>query len=154
MRHVGAWGQLMVFNEHTVFGVNVFYNIIRVRRGFFPGTRGYRLFAKDYEPGQSEEAYKNTKDNWSVYVPVRVRAMVLAGDKLFVAGPPDVIPEDDPLAAFEGRKGADLWAISAKTGEKLAGIQHLEAPPVYDGLIAAGGCLYLSTLDGRVRCYD
>jgi hypothetical protein len=38
--------------------------------------------------------------------------------KLFVAGPPDVIPEDDPLAAFEGRKGADLWAVSASTGEK------------------------------------
>ena len=77
----------------------------------------------------------------------------LAKDKLFVAGPPDVIPEDDPLAAFEGRMGADLWAISAKTGEKLAEIQHLKAPPVYDGLIAADGCLYLSTLDGRVQCF-
>jgi outer membrane protein assembly factor BamB len=153
MNHVGAWGQLMVFNETTVFGLNVFYNVIRVRRGFFPGTKGYRLFAKEYEPGKSEEAFKNTKDKWSAYIPIRVRAMVLAKDKLFVAGPPDVIPEEDPLAAFEGRMGADLWAISATTGEKLAEIQRLNAPPVYDGLIAAYGCLYLSTLDGRVQCF-
>ena len=71
---------------------------------------------------------------------------------LFVA---DVlmIPDDDPTAAFEGRKGGDLWAISAKTGEALAELDHLDAPPVYDGLIAAGGCLYLSTCDGNVHCF-
>ena len=79
--------------------------------------------------------------------------MVLAGDKLFVAGPPDVIPDDDPLAAFEGRKGAELWAISATTGRKLAELPRLKAPPVYDGLIAAGACLYLSTIDGRIHCF-
>ena len=88
-----------------------------------------------------------------MYIPIRVRAMVLADDVLFVAGPPDVIPEDDPLAAFEGRKGADLWAVSALTGEKLSEIQHLQSPPVYDGLIAAQECLYISTADGSVHCF-
>ena len=78
--------------------------------------------------------------------------MVLAGDKLFVTGPPDVVPADDPTGAFEGRKGADLWAISAKTGERIAEIHHTDAPPVYDGLIAAGESLYLSTIDGAIRC--
>ena len=153
MGRIGAYGQLMVFNERTVFGVQVFYERIRVRRGFFPGTKGYRLFAKDYDPNQNEAELKKTKDKWSVYIPIRVRAMVLAGDTLFVAGPPDVIPEDDPLAAFEGRKGASLWAVSALTGEKLSEIQHLKSPPVYDGLIAARGCLYISTTDGCVQCF-
>ncbi len=59
----------------------------------------------------------------------------------------------DPFAAFEGRKGADLWAVSALTGEKLSEIQHLPSPPVYDGLIAAHGCLYISTADGSMHCF-
>ena len=153
MGKIGAYGQLLVFNEQTVFGVKVFTEVIRVRRGFFPGTKGYRLFAKAYEPGRSEEDYRKTKEDWSVHIPIRVRAMVLAGHKLFVAGPPDVIPDEDPLAAFEGRKGAEFWAISATTGRTLAELPRLKALPAYDGLIAAGGCLYLSTIDGRIHCF-
>ncbi|MHC4371275.1 MAG: hypothetical protein ACYSW8_26985, partial [Planctomycetota bacterium] len=153
MGRIGAFGQLMVFNDQTVFGVQVFYERIRVRRGFFPGTRGYRLFAKDYDPHQNEAQFKKTKDKWSTYIPIRVRAMALAGDKLFVAGPPDVVPDNDPLAAFEGRMGADFCAVSASTGEKLSELEHLESPPVFDGLIAARGRLYISTADGRVRCF-
>jgi len=152
MNKIGAYGQLLVFNEQTVFGVHVFTERVRVRRGFFPGTKGYRLYAKAYEPGRSEDAFKKTKEDWSVHIPIRVRAMVLAGDKLFVAGPPDVIPDEDPLAAFEGRKGAELWAISATTGRTLAELPRLKAPLAYDGLIAAGACLYLSTTDGRIHC--
>ena len=60
---------------------------------------------------------------------------------------------DDPLAAFEGRRGADLWSISALTGEKLAEVGHLASPPVFDGLIAARGRLYISTADGSVCCF-
>ncbi len=153
MGRIGAYGQIMVFNEKSVFGVHVFYTSVRVRRGFFPATKGYRLFAKNYDPAQDEAEFKKTKDNWSVYIPIRVRAMTLAADKLFVAGPPDVIPEDDPLAAFEGRKGAHLWSVSASTGKKLAEVRRLESPPVFDGLIAARGRLYISTIDGAVRCF-
>ncbi len=153
MNKIGAYGQLLAFSEQTVFGLQVFTEKIRVRRGFFPGTTGYLLYAKSYEPGRSEEAYRKTKNDWAVRIPIRVRAMVLANDKLFVAGPPDVIPDEDPAAAFEGRRGADLWAISAKTGQTLAEIEHLRTPPVYDGLIAADSCLFLSTTDGNVHCF-
>ncbi|MBN2448883.1 MAG: hypothetical protein JXR77_00755 [Lentisphaeria bacterium] len=153
MNKIGAWGQLLVFNTDHVLGVNVFTERNRVRRGFFPGTKGYRIFAKPFQPGQDEDAYKKTADTWSVYIPVRVRAMVLAGDRLFVAGPPDVIPEDAPAAAFEDRMGADLWALSAINGETLARFERLASPPVYDGLIAANGALYLCTTDGKVTCF-
>jgi hypothetical protein len=55
------------------------------------------------------------------------------------------------MASFEGRRGAVLRVHSATDGERLAE-QSLDAPPVFDGLIAAGGRLYLSTVDGRVLC--
>jgi outer membrane protein assembly factor BamB len=144
MRGVPAYGQLLSFDEQTLYGVHVFTETVRVRRGFFPGTKGYRLFARDHQAN---------KDKWSEFIPVRVRAMVATGDKLFVAGPPDVVPEDDPLAALEGRLGAVLWAFAADDGKKLALVAKLEAPPTYDGLIAATGRLYLSTESGEVLCF-
>ena len=80
---------------------------------------------------------------------MRIRAMVKAGDTLFVAGPPDVLDPKDPYAAFEGRKGARVLAISAKDGKELSDIP-LEYPPVFDGMIAAGGRLFASLVDGSV----
>ncbi len=141
--NVPGFGQLLVFDDRTVYGVNVFTERIAIRRGFTPG-RGYRLFARHHDANE---------DTWSVRVPVRIRAMVLAGDTLFFAGPPDEVPPDDPLAALEGRRGAALWAVSAADGEKLLEMP-LDAPPAFDGLIAAGGRLYLSTADGRVVCWS
>ena len=88
---------------------------------------------------------------WSRFVPIRIRAMVLADKTLFVAGPPDVLDPADPLAAFEGRKGAVLQAVSADNGKKLAEYT-LQSPPVFDGLIAAAGRLYLACRDGHLIC--
>jgi outer membrane protein assembly factor BamB len=142
MNRVPAYGQLLVFDDNALYGVHVFTENIRVRRGRTLGRRGQRLF------GRSHSA---KKDLWSVYVPIRVRAMVLAGKKLYLAGPPDVVPADDSLAAIEGRRGAALWTVSAADGSKV-GELALDVPPVWDGLAAAGGCLYLSTVDGKVVC--
>ncbi len=89
---------------------------------------------------------------WTLWVPVRVRAMVKAGDVLFAAGPPDVFDPEDPYAPFEGRAGSRLVAVSAETGDNLAE-RDLAHPPVFDGLIAARGRLYLAALDGTVTCW-
>ncbi|MBM3890423.1 MAG: hypothetical protein FJ388_15025 [Verrucomicrobia bacterium] len=89
---------------------------------------------------------------WTLWLPVRVRAMVKAGDALFVAGPPDELDEKDPYAAFEGRKGARLVAVSARDGKKLAE-SALDVPPVFDGLIAANGRLFVSLEDGSLACW-
>ena len=86
--------------------------------------------------------------NW---LPVRIRAMVKAGDTLFVAGAPDVFDSKDPYAAFEARRGAKLVAVSAKNGKELSETA-LEYPPVFDGMIAANGCLFASLRDGSVVC--
>jgi hypothetical protein len=88
---------------------------------------------------------------WMQWLPVRVRAMVKAGDTLFVAGAPDVYDANDPYAAFEARKGAHVVALSAKDGKKLSETP-LEYPPVFDGMIAAGGRLFASLRDGSVVC--
>ncbi len=89
---------------------------------------------------------------WMVWAPLRARAMVVAGQTLFVAGPPDVLDPRDPLGAFEGRKGGMMWALSTKDGSKL-GEYRLTSPPVFDGLVAARGRLYLCTRDGRLLCF-
>ncbi len=85
-------------------------------------------------------------------MPLRVRALVLSRDRLFIAGPPDLVPADDPLTAIEGRRGAALWSVSATDGKRLAEFE-LDALPVFDGLIAANGYLFLTTQDGKVCCF-
>ena len=95
--------------------------------------------------------------------------MALAAKTLFVAGPPDLADEtamlgylpgaDDEInrelesqnEAWLGNKGALLWAVSADSGEKLAECK-IPAIPVWDGMIATNGRLYLSLKDGTVLC--
>jgi outer membrane protein assembly factor BamB len=198
-------GQLLVANEKTTFAVKAFWTRNRHTPMFFPGTKGYLLFAddNDSEPilvgrdqgtpltwlpefnmdkgrkhrtkwgptlgsapqKSSVDAYTYNKDKgigftrtkkplWSVYVPIRVKAMVNTREKLFVAGAPDVFDEqDDPLGAFEGRKGGVLRAVSASDGSTLSEYT-LAAPPVLDGLIAVQGKLFLATRDGKLSCWE
>ena len=98
---------------------------------------------------------------WARELDVTVRAMVLAGETLYVAGPPELLSltgrsmdEQDLTAvgeAYAGKRGGLLWAVSTKDGAKLAEYR-LESPPVFDGLITAGNRLYLATMDGRIVC--
>jgi outer membrane protein assembly factor BamB len=132
---------LLVFDERGAYGCR------SQRTGGFggwfePATGAYRLEALDRNLA---------KPRWSQTMPIRVRAMTAAGSGLFLAGPPDVLDANDPLAAFQGRKGALLWAVSTADGKKV-GQWTLDSEPVFDGLIAAAGRLYLSTCDGRVLC--
>jgi hypothetical protein len=77
--------------------------------------------------------------------------MVLAGDRLFMAGPPGEPKVEDPVAAMRGKLGGVFAAVSAEDGTKLAR-SKLDAVPVFDGLISADGRLFMSTLDGDVVC--
>ena len=88
---------------------------------------------------------------WTLWLPVRIHAMVKAADALFVAGPPDEFDAKDPYAAFEGRRGARLVAVSAQDGKKLAE-RALDVPPVFDGMIAAAGRLFIALEDGSLAC--
>ncbi len=84
---------------------------------------------------------------------------------MFIAGPPELVKTvgaeeeallldnpGEPVAAWRGAKGGYLWAVSTETGERLSECR-LEAPPVFDGLAATNGRLYLATTDGSVVCH-
>ncbi|MBS3770277.1 MAG: hypothetical protein KGY69_08480, partial [Bacteroidales bacterium] len=61
------------------------------------------------------------------------------------------IDPEDPLATFRGRNGGYLQVLSS-SGEKLA-TYKLDAPPEFDGLIAAENRLFMSTVDGTIQCF-
>ncbi|NQT14373.1 MAG: PQQ-binding-like beta-propeller repeat protein [Planctomycetes bacterium] len=156
-------GQLLVVGPEKTFAVQAFPSRNLQSPLFTPGEKGYLLFAdrNDNQPVLDYRTRGTTKGwgftrmeppEWHDWVPVRIRAMVLAKRRLFVAGPPDVVDPDDLMGAFEGRKGAVLRTHSAADGKTLAQLD-LDAPPVFDGLIAAGGRLFMSTTDGHVVCY-
>jgi hypothetical protein len=87
------------------------------------------------------------KYRWTRPLPILARAMVLAGDRLVLAGPPDLFQAADPLAAMEGRSGGKLLVLSTADGELLAEYA-LDSPPVFDGLAVADGKLYLPIVGG------
>ncbi len=117
--------------------------------------------------GSSAPPSTQLATHWSEELPVHVRAMVLARKTLFVAGPPDILDEEevyaryrDPLlapkleeqvSALRGKEGASLIAVSAEDGKKLAEYK-LDAPPVWDGMAAAKGSLFFATTSGNVVC--
>jgi outer membrane protein assembly factor BamB len=88
---------------------------------------------------------------WKTWLKVRIRAMVKTRDTVFIAGPPDVLDPKDPFATFEGRRGGVLVSVSAADGEKLHE-QKLDAEPVFDGMSATPGRLFISLRDGSVAC--
>ncbi len=90
---------------------------------------------------------------WTLWLPVRIRALVKAGDTLFAAGPPDELDGQDPYASFEGRQGARLVAVSAQDGKQLTE-RALDVPPVFDGLIAVRGRLLIALEDGSLACWE
>ena len=52
---------------------------------------------------------------------------------------------------LNGAEGALLWAVATADGKKLSE-RKLDSVPVFDGLIAANGRLYMVTVDGKVSC--
>jgi outer membrane protein assembly factor BamB len=107
--------------------------------------------------------------NWLDEEPsLHVRAMVLANKTLFIAGPLDLVDEEEAFkrpndpgiqaklteqnAALGGRKGGLLLVVSASDGKKVAEYK-LESIPVWDGMAAANNRLYLATKNGRILCF-
>lgn len=156
-------GQILVFSDTTVFALHTFSQFFARSPYFVPGRAGYDLVADkiDNEPILTPEAARRERQPgysraqpplWHVKVPIWARAMTLADDRLFLAGPPDEVDPADPLKTFEGRGGAVLRAVNTADGSTLAEYT-LEAQPVFDGMIAAGGRLYLTLRDGSVCCW-
>ncbi len=106
---------------------------------------------------------------WKQDIPIYVRSMMLSGENLFIAGPPDIIDEEetfqkltesDPevqelLAAQDAVLNGDdglLLSVNTATGEIENKIE-LGTLPTWDGMAGANGQLFLSTLDGKIICF-
>lgn len=107
---------------------------------------------------------------WTQDVPIYVRSMILAGAKLFIVGPPDIIDEESTFQqltekdeavqkllakqddVLEGTDGALLLSVNIDTGEVEDRIE-LDSLPAWDAMAGAGGQLFLSTLDGSLICF-
>ena len=175
-------GRLLVFDDSTVYGYGRLWQYYRwttplefhlfaaaKRPEIVPAGTERKPVKKEGKRTGKTKALSVTRfvSSWSDETSVQVTAMLLAGDALFVAGPPDVADEEKSLkawgdpetqkklaeqsAAFEGRRGALLVAVSPRDGKKLAAYR-LGSMPRFDGMIAAGGRLYLVTVDGKVLC--
>jgi len=149
--------RMLVFNDRgQVFGYGFTLRYQRLLESV-----DHHLYGKSVKPGK--QAFLWPKQN----LPFLVRAMVLAGDKLVVAGPPDY-GEFGKAAAYKlrcdmqfrrnmieqaeawaGKKGGMLWLINAQTGTRLAELQ-LSSPPVFDGMASTAAGVYLATMDGQV----
>ena len=104
--------------------------------------------------------------------------MVIAGnidskqsDVILAAGAPDVIEEYDAMdliraqqrkgfnlgkiyekeKAVAGKMGAKLIVISSRTG-KIASQLDLDSPPIFDGMAAANGKIFIANMNGQVVC--
>lgn len=120
--------------------------------------------------GAPAAAGSQIEPKWAQDVPIYVRGMVLADRDLVLIGPPDLIDEHETFArlsgrdssveqllaeqdaALEGGQGSRLLVVDSDSGEVRQELA-LAALPVWDGLAAARGRLFLTTLDGQVLCF-
>jgi len=139
------YGRLFVRDRSTVYFVRMFDSLrgLDPKVYFVPGRQGYLLFATNL---------KEKKRPWMERIRVRIRAMLLTDNILAAAGPPDEVDPEDPLGAFEGRKGGVLCLLDRATGKKIAEIEE-PSPVVFNGIAAARGRLVLTEEDGSVVCF-
>ena len=100
---------------------------------------------------QNKPADKGTV--WSVALGARPRAIIKAGDHLFLGTiPSQAKGGKDPHAAYEGRVSGMITVVSDKEGKKV--IEHkLDAPVVWDGMAAADGKLFVALENGSIECW-
>ena len=126
-------------------------------------------FAGNLRPNRRRSTTTAFPYRWTQDLPLFVRAMVKTADKLIIAGPEDIIDEekvkvlfnspemqvrlDKQSALLAGERGGILWMVSTKDGKKISDYK-LDVPPIFDGMIAANGKLFISTMDGSVVCLE
>jgi outer membrane protein assembly factor BamB len=130
------FGRLLVFNDSMIYG----YGRRQVHWSNQLQDRAYRLFTVKRDDGKSQ---------WAKSLTIHVRAMVLADKVLFIAGPH--IDTNDGQMDLDKSRESVLMAISASDGTELARYQ-LDSTPVFDGMAAAYGRLYVSMEDGNLLC--
>ncbi|MHC4593957.1 MAG: outer membrane protein assembly factor BamB family protein [Planctomycetota bacterium] len=152
-------GRILVHDGPVVYGYK-----------FSDGPRGsknrssdgaHTLFCADKKVEKVDKRLKNNNEavtkymtpdkvvtHWSRSMDICARAMMKAGNILFVAGPKaaEEIHFDDESTP------SGLAAFDAESGRSLSQIE-IDSQPVFDGMIAANGRVYISGIDGSVTCF-
>jgi hypothetical protein len=191
-------GRMLVFNEDSVYGYGrkpefyvwsaaLEYQLFAAERDVKQEAIDFTLAANQKQESKDGHGHEITFDRtlmrnyplneisaigfrWrNEEPPLLARAMVLADQTLFVAGPPDVVDEElevfanpfDPkvvakekeqVRALNGEKGSLLMAVSTKDGKTLSALT-LDKMPIFDGMAAAEGKLFISMSDGSLCCF-
>lgn len=109
-------------------------------------------WSNQLEDGEYHLFAKNRTDRsvlWSKKLPVIPNAMLMAGDVLFAAGRP--AEKYHRYWDMEKAWTHQLLAISAADGNVLSS-HPLPAAPVFDGMAASNGRLYVSLKNGELLC--
>lgn len=163
----GLPGNLLVFNGPDFFS---FRSHSGGRNdGFDPAEDSYmlnRFKLNPVQPGKKKANPLPPKGRrgretsvWSRKVDIICKAMILTGansknpakELLFMAGTENLKSHELVDAALRNKKGGILRVYSAEKGEQLAEYE-LASLPVYDGMIASGGNLFVSLQDGNIIC--
>ena len=150
-------GRILVADEKTVFG----YGRKAMKYG------GYSLGASHLfrASKQVKPVAKKLKNNnkalaelltparvqylWTRESPLFVRALVLAGENLVAAGPTS---KGGDVAFDNPETDAVLMVFSAADGSTRSRCE-LPAQPVFDGMAAAVGRIYVATISGELLCF-
>ena len=145
-------GRMITFDKERI------YTWGRLRQYFrWSEEYVYHLHAKDYD----------YQDQWSVMLPILVRAMVASDDRLFVLGPEELMRQDEikrriteeevqqlmveQEKALNGQSGSILLTVDKHSGKILSG-HRLPTAPLLDGMSGAYGNLYMAATDGTLCC--
>ncbi len=137
-------GKFLVFDDETLWGSGW----KRLALYTTDITNLDQRLTKDFPKEQGDVAHKMLAET----LPIHPRAMLKAGDVLYLAG----YPAESTIAHFYGEPIKDegiLLQVDATSGQILSQTD-LPASPVFDGMSAAAGRLYMSLENGAVLCLE
>jgi len=142
-------GLMMAFDEKTVWSVRRGgeNSIVATTR---PDPTDRVNAVPDFQRRSAPEDSGNS--GWRATLGIRARAMLQAGELLFFGGMP-VDHRGAPASPWtpqgEGETHGCLHVVSCSNGKTLREMK-LAAPPVWDGMAAAEGRLFIPCIDGSV----
>lgn len=164
----GGKGQLIVCDDERTVSVSSPYTGLKRRRKgkyrrFNQVGHFHQKFARYTEAFfpvgttiSSKGRGRETKAGWSKDVKLQPRAMVLAGDRLCVSGWLDAVVIEPKTGRPKDPENPDphdavLRVYAADTGKQVSELK-IASEPVFDGMAAADGKLFLSLKNGKLLC--
>ena len=158
-------GRIMVSDDSHLFGFG------RTKYGWGSAFE-YKLYKAAHpvpiDPAERRRGEKIKKGAplWAVDLPILVRCMVKAGERLFVAGPKRLFEADDiqlldtpevqaqvAAQAEALDQSAELLVVSAADG-RVEKAMSLGFAPAWDGMAVTEGKLFISGKDACLYCFE